>query len=199
MIPPHCDIRTRINQRFPTDLKDRGAHILAKGISWPRNDITTRKLLLNNFSAAGGSSPLLLEDAPSRVEPSMIDPRTSHLVTVSAKSATVLRRNTEALLSHLDTYSMDRNPLPALSYTTTARRVHHRHRLIAGGSDISQIRAGFKAALELGDGSIRAKTCPTIIFAFTGQGSLYAGMGKQLLKNFSNFSTDIDRLNRITQ
>lgn len=199
MIPPHCGIRTRINQRFPTDLKDRGAHILAQGISWPRNDITTRKLLLNNFSAAGGNSALLLEDAPAQLEPSMMESRTSHLVTVSAKSATALRRNTEALLSHLDTYSIDRNPLPALSYTTTARRVHHRHRLIARGADISQIRSGFKAALERGDGSTRAKTSPTMIVAFTGQGSLYAGMGEQLLRNFSNFRANIDRLDHIAQ
>ena len=199
LVPPHCGIKTRINHRFPTDLEDRGAHILAKGISWPRNGMTTRKLLLNNFSAAGGNSALLLEDAPAQLEPSMIDPRTSHLVTVSAKSATALRRNTEALLSQMDTYSTDRNPLPALSYTTTARRVHHRHRLIAGGSDIGQIRAGFKAALDRGDGSTRAKTSPTIIFAFTGQGSLYAGMGEQLLRNFSNFRTDIDRLDHTTQ
>ena len=198
-IPLHCGIKSKINQRFPTDLKDRGAHILAKGIPWPRNDMATRKLFLNNFSAAGGNSALLLEDAPAQLEPSMIDPRTSHLVTVSAKSATALRRNIEALLSHLDTYSTDRNPLPALSYTTTARRVHHRHRLVTSGSDISQIRAGLKTALERGDGSTRAKTAPTILFAFTGQGSLYAGMGKQFLRNFSNFRNHVDRLDHIAQ
>ena len=199
VIPPHCGIKTRINQRFPNDLNDRGAHILAKGMSWPRNGITTRKVFLNNFSAAGGNSALLLEDAPAQLEPSMIDPRTSHLVTVSAKSATALRRNTEALLSHLDTYSTDTDHLPALSYTTTARRVHHRHRLVASGSDISQIRSGLKAALERGDGSTRAKTTPTILFAFTGQGSLYAGMGEKLLGNFSHFRADIDRLDQIAQ
>ena len=199
VIPPHCGIKTRINQRFPTDLAERGAHILTKGIPWPKNGITTRKLFLNNFSAAGGNSALLLEDAPAQLEPSLIDPRTSHLVTVSAKSATALRRNTEALLSHLDTYSTHTNSLPALSYTTTARRIHHRHRLVAGGSDISQIRSGFKAALERGDGSTRAKKTPTILFAFTGQGSLYAGMGEKLLSNFSYFRTDIDRLDHIAQ
>ena len=152
MIPPHCGIKTRINHRFPTDLKDRGAHVLAKGIPWPRNGMNTCKIFLNNFSAAGGNSALLLEDAPAQLEPSRIDPRTSHLVTVSAKSATALRRNTEALLSHLDIHSTDMNPLPALSYTTTAHRIHHRPRLVASGSDISQYDLGSRplSSAEMG-------------------------------------------------
>ena len=161
--------------------------------------MTTRKVFLNNFSAAGGNSALLLEDTPAQLEPSMIDPRTSRLVTVSAKSATALRRNTEALLFHLDTHSTDTSLLPALSYTTTARRNYHRHRLVAGGSDISQIRSGLKAALERGDGSTRAKTTPKILFAFTGQGSLYAGIGEKFLSNFSQFRADIECLDHVAQ
>jgi naphtho-gamma-pyrone polyketide synthase len=64
VIPPHCRIRTRINHKYPLDLKERNVHISLKETPWIQVEGKPREVLINNFSAAGGDTALLLEGAP---------------------------------------------------------------------------------------------------------------------------------------
>ncbi len=65
-IPLHCGIKqdSVINSNFPTDLHKRGVHIPFQQTSWPRPINGKRRVFVNNFSAAGGNTALLMEDAP---------------------------------------------------------------------------------------------------------------------------------------
>jgi acyl transferase domain-containing protein len=65
-IPSHCGIKTRINRKFPTNLMERNVHIATKPVAWKRVNGQPRRVFVNNFSAAGGNSAILLEDAPGR-------------------------------------------------------------------------------------------------------------------------------------
>ena len=194
-IPPHCGIKTKINHKFPTDLKERNVRIALKPMPWTRPEAGKRRALLNNFSAAGGNSALLLEDAPAVTVEDHHDPRTSYQVAVSAKCAASLKGNLANFMAFLNN-----NPdlsLSSLSYTTTARRIHHPHRVIVSGSDLQEIKTRLDAAITRGDGSTRPKCPPKVVFAFTGQGSQYPGMGKQLFEGFSQFRSDIKRFDQI--
>lgn len=199
-IPPHR-LDGQLNHHYPADLVDRNVHIPSKTTPWRRDIYAGDKRIsfLNNFSAAGGNTAILLEDAPYRTA-SLVstDPRTVQAVTVSAKTAKALEGNTRALIEYLE-----RNPatsLPALSYTTTGRRAHYKFRLLVSGADITVIKAALQRRV---DNSIKIKAItsepPKVVFAFSGQGTIYTGIGRQLFEQVAVFRTDILRFHRIAQ
>ena len=197
IIPPHCGIKTKINHTFPTNLKERNVHIAMKPTPWIRPEGESRRVFLNNFSAAGGNTALLMEDAPRSIAKLNQDTRSAHVVAISAKSIQSLKNNVEALAKFIGN-----NPdtsLPSLSYTTTARRMHHNHRVIVSGSNLQMIKDRLEAP-GLCDGiTVAPPAGPSVAFAFTGQGSQYIAMGKQLFENFSQFASDIKRFDSIGQ
>ena len=200
LIPPHCGIKptSKINHTFPTDLDQRNVHIASKTTTWTKPEGGLRRVFVNNFSAAGGNTGLLLEDAPSRTIHSS-DPRSIHVVAISAKSSTSLMNNIRLLLGYIEKHPSV--SLPSLSYTTTARRLHYNYRVAVSGSDIEKIKHDL---IEYTNGkfaspTIASTTNPHIAFTFTGQGAQYVGMGKQLFENFSQFRQDLRMFDRIAQ
>jgi naphtho-gamma-pyrone polyketide synthase len=202
-IPPHCGIKTKINHNYPLDLKERNVNIAMKPVPWHREDCYNgkRTVFLNNFSAAGGNTAVLLEDAPwpQQTGGHEKDPRTVHLVAVTAKTPKSLRGNIDALISFLEN-----NPdidLSPLSYTTTARRIQHSYRVICAASDVGTLKQSLKAKLNDPDPKPipNGSKVPKAVFVFTGQGSFYAGVGKQLFESISQFRSDILRFDGISQ
>ena len=114
LIPPHCGIKGKINRTFPKNLEERNVHIPFELTPWIRPEGKSRVVFLNNFSAAGGNTALLLEDAPRIATLDGTDLRSNHIVAVSAKSQFSLRENLRSLIAVLDGPGMD---LPSLSYT----------------------------------------------------------------------------------
>jgi naphtho-gamma-pyrone polyketide synthase len=196
-IPPHVGIKTKINHNFPKDLKARNVNIALEPTSWKRPEDRKRVVFMNNFSAAGGNTALLMEDAPAAVSEEIQDVRSSHLVAVSAKSITSLQHNIENLVTMIDeTPSLS---LPALSYTTTARRIHHNFRAIVAGHDLKSVQQALRDILPCADIKPVPAKSPSVAFVFTGQGSIYSGMARDLYENISSFQADIRRLNSIAQ
>ncbi|KAJ5996959.1 hypothetical protein N7522_008619 [Penicillium canescens] len=198
-IAPHCGIKTRINRKFPTDLEDRNVHIAKTPTPWTSQHGEPRRVLLNNFSAAGGNTALLLEDAPSIPETEEAeDPRTCHLLAVSAKCASSLEANVNSLLGYIEAAGEDLS-LPCLSYTTTARRMHHPHRVIVQGFNAAGIQQQLRSALARGDGANRPSVAPKVVLAFTGQGTQFVGMARQLCGSLPPFRASLQQLDRIAQ
>ena len=200
-VVPHCGIKTKINRKFPTDLQERNVNIALKPTPWERSSDSSkpRRAFVNNFSAAGGNSALLLEDAPLKRGSlsEAADPRSHHLVAISAKNGVSLQSNLRSMLGFLK-----QNPgvsLGKLSYTTTARRIHHQHRVMLTGSSVEEVSTQIETALHDQTGMTRPKSSPKIVFTFTGQGAQYPGMGKQLFENSSYFRTEVRRLDQIGQ
>ena len=114
-IPPHCGIKNTMNKTFPKDLKERNVHIASQPVLWTRPLNGKRRVFLNNFSAAGGNTALLLEDCPLDESLQLKDPRSTHVVAVTARSKLSLKKNIESLK-----FLLDQNPdisLSSLSYT----------------------------------------------------------------------------------
>ncbi|KAL4751925.1 hypothetical protein BDW72DRAFT_192435 [Aspergillus terricola var. indicus] len=200
-IPPHCGIKpgSRINRNYP-DLGARNVRIPFAPTPWTRSK-GTRKALINNFSAAGGNTALLLEDAPDPSPPAENhDIRTSHIVTVSGHVAASLKTNVQQLIDYIKREQVhNRFSLAQLSWTTTARRQHHAFRVSATGSSLTEVANKLQAALERGDGSTRPKSKATVLFAFTGQGAQYLAMGQQLLEAFPSFRSDLEKFDFMGQ
>ena len=196
-IPPHCGIKpgSKINHNFP-NLDARNVHIALHPKPWKRES-EPRRVLINNFSAAGGNTALLIEDAPLRPIHQDKDPRTSHIVTVSGHVAASLKNNVQLLLDYMERSGPQ--ILPQLSYTTTARRAHYLFRVSVTGTSMDEIKRKMYQAVARGDGASRPKAKPNILFTFTGQGAQYIGMGRQLVDEIPSFSSDMHNFDRLAQ
>lgn len=188
IIPPHCGIKTRINENFPSDLEERQLRIASKATPFLKAGNSPRYVFINNFSAAGGNTAMLLEDAP--VSSSLTsDPRSSHIVVVSAKSLSSFKQNLQRLLA----WSKDQTDsvLPSLAYTTTARRSHYQYRVAIEAKDMVQLRQSLSSHTQGSRTPISSSAKPQVAFTFTGQGSHYIGLGQKLFRDVASFSQDI--------
>lgn len=198
-IPPHCGIKpgSKINHNYP-DLSARNVHIAFKPTPWERTG-KPRRVLINNFSAAGGNTALLLEDGPVAEAPAGTDTRTSHVLPLSGHVAPSLKKNMQLLLDYIKEEESKGLSLAQLSYALSARRVHHLFRMSLTGSTVPEIKEKLTEAIARGDGATRAKTKPGVLFCFTGQGSQYMGMGQVLYEAFPRFKADIQRHSQLAQ
>ena len=198
-IPPHVGIKTRINSKFPTDLSERNVHIATKAVPWSGAGSRPRRAFVNNFSAAGGNSAILLEEAPVSA-PLPDDHRTagSSLVAVSARTGASLQGNLRSLKAFLEN---NRETVAGqLSYTTTARRIHHPHRVMLVGASADELVAQIDIALLDQTGVTRPKSkTPSIVFAFTGQGAQFPGMGRMMMETFTLFRTELRQLDHVAR
>lgn len=193
-------IKTKINHNFPKDLKERNVHIALKPTPWLPSNGKVRRAFVNNFSAAGGNTALLVEDKPkpnTLINAEVVsDPRSQFLVAVSAKGVLSLKKNIQDLTTFIE--NTPDLSLPALSYTTTARRMHHSHRITIVGKNIDEIRTKLQSITSCDQVKPVPGKASEVAFAFTGQGSQYAGMGKQLME-FSQFRADMQMFDHMAR
>ena len=193
-IPPHVGIKGTMNTTFPTDLEERGIRIPLKETPWLHPTGGKRRAYVNNFSAAGGNTGLLLEDAPKPARSGESDPRSAFVISVTAKSAWSLERNIQKLISYLE-MNADTS-LPRLSYTTTARRTQQPYRISFAVSSISEAKETLRSAQAEIIKPISSKPAK-VAFVFTGQGAHYSSLGKQLFEDSKQFRSDIIDFDRI--
>lgn len=206
MIPPHIGVRTKLNHRLP-NLQTHNTRIATAPTPWTRPENGIRRVLLNNFSAAGGNTAIILEDPPRALldevadGASTDDHRRFHVVTISGKTAESLLANLRNVVSWIDGIaagSDDGNLLGKLSYTTTARRIHHRYRVAVTATTMHHARCLLQKQIDRNitggeKSSPMPAKAPRFVFCFTGQGSPYAGMGADLYARFTSFRSDIQR------
>lgn len=204
-IPPHIGVKTKLNHRLP-DLRAHKTRIATAATPWEKPEGGIRRVLLNNFSAAGGNTAIILEDPGHhglhgipRPVPDP-DPRRFHIVAISGKTSEALLanlRNTVAWIDGTASTSSDVNILAKLSYTTTARRMHHRYRVAVTATDLRHARTLLQKQIDRRSNGEKsnpiAAKAPRFVFCFTGQGSPYAGMGADLFARFASFRADVRR------
>nr|A0A4P8DJU2.1 RecName: Full=Atrochrysone carboxylic acid synthase; Short=ACAS; AltName: Full=Dimeric xanthone biosynthesis cluster PKS; AltName: Full=Non-reducing polyketide synthase dmx-nrPKS [Cryptosporiopsis sp. 8999]QCL09091.1 dmx-nrPKS [Cryptosporiopsis sp. 8999] len=198
-IPAHVGIKNSINPGFPKDLAKRNLHIPYEQTPWPRVPGKKRIAVVNNFSAAGGNTSVVVEEASVREPVKGTDPRSSHLITVSAKSKVSLKGNLERLIAYVEA-----NPdvsLADLAYTTTARRRHHNHRVAVAASDAAQLKKQLGSYLQSVESHkpIPSTGQPPVVFAFTGQGASHPSMNLELFHHSPYFRAQLLHLDSLAQ
>ena len=186
-IPPHCGIKKTINQGFPHDLQARNVHIAFKTTPFANSDGSPRRIFVNNFSAAGGNTATLLEDAPTK-QLTRKDPRTDWVVTVTAKSKSALRANLRQVIHYIDSNPQLR--LEDLAYTSSARRIQHAYRVAVPSDSLENVKQVLASKLDDAIEPIPTVR-PGVAFAFTGQGSHYTAIGRSLYENSSQFRAQL--------
>ena len=191
-IPKHVGIKTTMNPAMPTDMRDRNVRIAFENIPWLRKPGKKRVAFLNNFSAAGGNTGLLLEDAPDVGEKPFFDPRSEHVIAVSAKSIASLKSNIEKLREYMEKNSQ--LDLSDLAYTTTARKTHFMYRVAITASSLSDAIKKLVTASQQAVSPIPF-VLPKVAFVFTGQGAFYPALGKLLYQDSLYFRGHIQQMN----
>ena len=194
-IPPHAGVKTVLNKNFPKDLGERNINIAFKKTAFPRPAGGKRTVFLNNFSAAGGNTAVVLEDGPERLVRSQADPRSTHVITISAKSLAAFKKTLQRFTDYVK--SNQTCDLADLSYTTTARRNHYSYRVALPANTIEQLSKSLDIAKQANHNPI-SLTPPQVVFAYTGQGSQYTAMGKVLYTTSKQFRSDIDEYDLIS-
>jgi acyl transferase domain-containing protein len=138
---------------------------------------------------------MLIEDAPVRCTKG-VDPRTVHVVTVSAKTPFSFKENAKHLLAYITKHS--ESPIGDISYTTTARRMHHMFRAGFAVTSSAELKYSLEELVASTAAPIKTSSVD-VAFVFTGQGSHYLRMGKELFDNCSTFRRDILDYDNICQ
>ena len=193
-IPPHVGIKKIINQGFPKDLAERNVNIAFSKTPFRGRSDRGRRIYLSNFSAAGGNTGILLEEGPPRTQ-KYVDPRSYHVIAVTAKSKSALQRNVERLNHYLK--ANPNTSVADLAYTTTCRRIQHNWRLSVTGSSISEVQDELIRKLQTEKSVPISPKAANVAFLFTGQGSHYAALGKELYDNSTVFNESIYKLEKI--
>ena len=194
IIPPHVGIKSTINKKLPP-LSAHNIEISRVKIPFTANSTDGKKrIVVNNFNATGGNTSLILENPPKRISISQ-DLRTSHVVTVSARTSNSFQQNRHRLHEYLMNNSQVQ--LSDLSYTTTARRMHHIFRKAYVVTSVSGLTQSLQEDLAGVNKVERINKAPPIIFAFTGQTSQYPGMGAELFQTCSVFRESLLTSNSI--
>lgn len=198
---PHIGIKGEVNPKLP-QFSDK--YEIATSSPFQRQSGKTRKVMINNFSAAGGNTSILLEDralvADDNALENVTDPRTSHVVTISAKTLSSLRGNVERLRD----FMVASNSLVALAdvaYTTTARRLHHPLRKAYAVKSIEELATKLEADCtewnEASPTTTSTQKPPAIVFAFPGQGSSIVGVAEVLYHSSPTFKRIIGELDSL--
>ncbi|MEO8693822.1 MAG: type I polyketide synthase, partial [Acidimicrobiales bacterium] len=155
---------------------------------------------LSCFGFSGTNVHMVVEEPPPaelrRTESVAADDRPAHVLAVSARSDAALRELAERHAHHL---ACGVARLDDTAHTLSVGRNHFAHRVAVVADDApraSRQLAAFangEPAPEVRHGAHSRTDPPKIAFLFTGQGSQYLGMGRELYRTQPVFRFALDR------
>jgi amino acid adenylation domain-containing protein len=161
-------------------------YVNAEPRRWPGQE-GPRRAGVSSFGIGGTNSHVVLEEAPPPLPAGAA--RDWQLLVLSARTGSALDRLAASLAAHLRRHPD--LPLADVAHTlqTGRKRLSHRRVLTARTSEEAA------AVLAGGQGLDRAEeaTRRPVVFLFPGQGSQYAGMGRELYEREELFRREVDR------
>ena len=155
---------------------------------------------VSSFGLSGINAHAILAEAPAVVEPLAVATRPYHLLTLSAKTPQALHALAQCYRDSCATQP----PLELgdLCYTAHVGRSHYPHRLslVAASSEDVRTKLAAYVAQEILAGVTENQAneqSPKVAFLFTGQGSQYVGMGRELYETDPTFRATLDRCDEL--
>lgn len=200
-IPPHLHLK-QPNPFIPWE--SIPVTVPTQLTSW-ESPKSPRRAAVSSFGFSGTNAVVVVEQAPSRTAGPQNTPtgRPLHILTLAAKNENALQELATRYSSYLAANSTV--SFSDIAHTSHVARAHFNHRLAVIASDsiqaanaLSQFASG-QAASNVLSGSVKGTQVPGIAFLFTGQGSQYVGMGRQLYESEPTFRRAIHECNELVQ
>ncbi len=165
-------------------------------MTWPPGD-DPRIAGVSSFGLSGANAHVVVSEAPGRVEPVNVPARSAHVVTISGKTPKAVASLARGWHSAIDA---DPNANVAdVARSSTRGRSHFGARAAIVTTSVAQLREQLAAVANGAScagvvvGGRAGADRPRVAFLFTGQGSQYAGMGRELYSTEPAFREALDR------
>jgi len=161
-------------------------------LDWKTINEQPRRAGVNSLGIGGTNAHVILEEAPAITNPINVIDRPLHLLTLSAKNEAALQQLTQNYINWLQ---KQQNILADICFTAHVGRAHFEHRLAIICSDETHLLNQLQK--NPAQFSQKAKERLNIAFLFTGQGSQYVGMAKQLFETQPTFRATLEHCEAI--
>lgn len=172
-----------------------------KKTPWPRGQ-KRRVAGVSSFGFSGTNAHVVLTEAPPQLKEETTSEleRPLHLLCFSAKTEQGLMELAERYVNFLK--NAETEELQDICFSAHTGRSHFKNRVAVVGTDKGEIGkklAEFISGKNLGEvlAGEAATRPPKMAFLFTGQGSQYAGMGKELYESQPRFRQALDACDKI--
>ncbi|MEU9890507.1 type I polyketide synthase [Sphaerisporangium sp. NPDC051011] len=220
----HATLPKTLHIDQPTPHVDWSAgtvRLLTQTTPWP--DTThPRRAAISAFGVSGTNAHVIIEQAPDAtgpetsprpVTPASVAARPVALsdegtpgaaregragalpFVLSARSQAALHGQAGKLAAHLDAHPEARPADVALSLATTRTAMDHRAVLVSGAGDLPEALRGLaEGRPAAGTVTGTAAEKPRVAFVFSGQGSQYAGMTRELYETYPAYAEALDEI-----
>ena len=150
----------------------------------------TRRAGVTSLGIGGTNAHVILEEAPP-VQERAASTKPYQLLVLSAKTPTALEKASQNLGSYLEEHKD--LPLEDVSYTCQLGRepLAHRRTVVAATSQEASALLAKSVPSRVSSGQV-ATSVPGVVFMFSGQGSQYVNMGRELYETDSLFRAQLD-------
>ncbi|MYV98407.1 type I polyketide synthase [Streptomyces sp. SID3343] len=202
-IPPHLhfhEMTPRISERASRVV------VPTEGAAWPRPERPARAGV-SAFGVSGTNAHVVLEAydkgaergerRPVAAAPTGADRRMPVLYPLCAASSPALTRTAREFAAWLEGEGRD-TPLEDIGRTLAVHRTHLPERLVVSAADRAALVCALRAhadGVSVADAVFaRARSATDAVWVFSGFGSQWAGMGRELLETQPEFAAVVDEL-----
>ena len=195
-VPPHLHL-SQPNPHVPWN--ELSLLVAKEKMAWPSEN--GRQIAgVSSFGISGTNAHVVLEGSSPEPGRSGTE-RPWHLLALSAKTEAALKQLAGRYQKYLG--SDPAAGIGDICFTAGSGRLHHPWRLALPAESIHQLHTGLTAFIqgqhtqEIASGMVPDNSHPKLAFLFTGQGSEYTGMGRQLYETQPAFRRTLERCDEL--